>query len=230
MRPYTPTRPVLPEEEDGTFDLLIKTYFPESSPFPPGGTLGNYLDVMTEGETIDINGGCFHACQNTSTLTLLPPGPIGDISYLGNGSFEIDGTKFSFDRVNLVAGGSGITPHWQLIHSILKTKDDRTQVSIIDSNKTFSDILLHKELEKYAGEHGDQFKLWFALSKAPEEGDWKYSVGRLDEQMMRDHFFLPDKDGKTATFLCGPPGLIKYGALPALKKIGFEEGKTCFGF
>ena len=56
MRPYTPTRPVLPEEEDGTFDLLIKTYFPESSPFPPGGTLGNYLDVMTEGETIDING------------------------------------------------------------------------------------------------------------------------------------------------------------------------------
>jgi len=93
-----------------------------------------------------------------------------------------------------------------------------------------SDILLHEELEKYAEEHKDQFKLWFTLSKAPEEGEWKYSVGHLDEQMMRDHFFLPDENNKTATFLCGPPGLIKHGALPALKKIGFEEGKTCFGF
>lgn len=55
-RPYTPIRPVLPDEEDGTFDLLIKTYFPEASSFPPGGTLGNYLDVLNEGEQIDING------------------------------------------------------------------------------------------------------------------------------------------------------------------------------
>lgn len=55
-RPYTPIRPVLPDEEDGTFDLLIKTYFPEASLFPPGGTLGNYLDVLKEGEQIDING------------------------------------------------------------------------------------------------------------------------------------------------------------------------------
>lgn len=26
LRSYTPTRPVLPSEEDGTFDLLVKTY------------------------------------------------------------------------------------------------------------------------------------------------------------------------------------------------------------
>ena len=50
LRPYTPTRPVLPEEEDGTFDLLVKTYLPsDSGPFPPGGTVSNYLDCMEEG-------------------------------------------------------------------------------------------------------------------------------------------------------------------------------------
>lgn len=50
MRSYTPTRPVLPEEEDGTFDLLVKTYMPsDGGPFPPGGTISNYLDCMNEG-------------------------------------------------------------------------------------------------------------------------------------------------------------------------------------
>lgn len=50
LRSYTPTRPVLPSEEDGTFDLLVKTYLPSTdSPFPPGGTVSNYLDCMKEG-------------------------------------------------------------------------------------------------------------------------------------------------------------------------------------
>ena len=31
-------------------------------------------------------------------------------------------------------------------------------------------------------------------------------------------------------FRCGPPGLIAHGAVPGLKEMGFEEGKTMFGF
>ena len=50
VRSYTPIRPVLPEEEDGTFDLLVKTYLPsDGGQFPPGGTVSNYLDCMEEG-------------------------------------------------------------------------------------------------------------------------------------------------------------------------------------
>ncbi|KAH9947339.1 hypothetical protein B0H21DRAFT_338878 [Amylocystis lapponica] len=99
MRSYTP---VLPEEEDGTFDLLVKTYMPDDGgPFPPGGTVSNYLDVMLEGEEIDILG------------------PNGEIMYKGRGEFEIDGQTYHFAKINLVAGGSGLTPHWQLIHAIL---------------------------------------------------------------------------------------------------------------
>lgn len=29
---------------------------------------------------------------------------------------------------------------------------------------------------------------------------------------------------------CGPPGLIAKSAVPNLKEMGFEEGKTMFGF
>lgn len=62
-------RPILPEEEDGTFgmrllvfpyssfltscfpvaDIVVKAYFPGTSAFKPGGTVSNYLDVMVEG-------------------------------------------------------------------------------------------------------------------------------------------------------------------------------------
>lgn len=35
-------------------------------------------------------------------------------------------------QINLVAGGTGITPHWQLIHAILLDEDDETRIKIID--------------------------------------------------------------------------------------------------
>lgn len=198
---------------DAGTDLLIKTYLPESSPFPPGGTLSNYLDALQEGETIDING------------------PTGEISYLGNGRFEIDGSEKVFTKINLVAGGSGITPHWQLIHAVLKNPDgDKTQLALIDSNKSYDDILLVDELQQYADDHSDHFKLWHTLSKKPGDREWKYSEGHLDQKMMEDHFYAPDSEGKVATFLCGPPGLIEKGATPALLKMGFKKGETLFGF
>ncbi|OCH87284.1 hypothetical protein OBBRIDRAFT_827798 [Obba rivulosa] len=215
IRSYTPTRPVLPSEEDGTFDLLVKTYLPsEHGPFPPGGTISNYLDTMQEGEEIDIMG------------------PNGGIEYEGRGIFKIDGKNHHFrraSRINLVAGGSGLTPHWQLIHAILSDKEDQTRISLIDSNKTHEDILLHEELQEYADEEPERFQLWHVLSSPPKDKEWTYSTGHLDKDIMQQHFF-PAEDNDVAAFLCGPPGLIEKAAVPGLKELGFEEGKTFFGF
>lgn len=211
MRPYTPIRPVLPDEEDGRFDLLVKSYYPNTSSFKPGGTLSNFLDVLNVGEDVDIKG------------------PTGDIQYLGKGRFKVHDDEFHFDKINLIAGGTGLTPHWQLIHAITKDPADKTQISLIDSNSSFGDVLLYEELTKYAKEHGDQFKAWFTLSHKPEDREWPYSIGHLDGNMMREHLYEPD--GKSVgTLLCGPPGLIEKAAIPALKEMGFEDGKTMFGY
>lgn len=77
-------------------------------------------------------------------------GPVGEIEYKGRGHFEIEGEKYHFDKVrrrgcikcmrelkllsqiNLFAGGTGLTPHWQLIHAILSDPEDETCVSMID--------------------------------------------------------------------------------------------------
>jgi nitrate reductase (NAD(P)H) len=73
-------------------------------------------------------------------------------------------------------------------------------------------------LEQYAREHKDQFSLWHTLSKKPEDREWKYSEGHADQKMMEEHFFKPEGD-RVGVFLCGPPGLIKKGAIPALQKM-----------
>ena len=41
------------------------------------------------------------------------------------------------------------------------------------SNKSFEDILLREELQKYADEHPDRFKLWHVLSSEPGGKDFK---------------------------------------------------------
>ncbi|KAI0675969.1 hypothetical protein C8Q78DRAFT_360877 [Trametes maxima] len=209
LRSYTPVRPVLSREEDGTFDLLVKTYLPpDGEVFSPGGTISNYLDCMEEGEDIDIRG------------------PSGGIRYLGRGDFEIEGKSRHFDKINLVAGGSGLTPHWQLIHAILSDPKDHTLVTLIDSNKTYDDIWMRDSLEKYSNEHPEQFKVWHVLTSPPK--GWKYSHGRLNKALMEQHFW-PFGAG-VATFLCGPTGLVDEVALPALRDMGFEEGSSAFSF
>ncbi|KAI0358058.1 hypothetical protein OH77DRAFT_1502602 [Trametes cingulata] len=212
LRSYTPVRPVLASEEDGTFDLLVKTYLPtDDGPFPPGGTISNYLDCMEEGEEIDIRG------------------PTGGITYKGHGEFDIDGKEYHFDKINLVAGGSGLTPHWQLIHAILSDTSDKTVVSLIDSNKSYDDILMREELQRYAEEYSDRFKLCHVIGHAPKDKpDFKCSEGRLNQNFMEEHFY-PAGDN-VAAFLCGPPGLIDKAALPGLEKMGFRDGETVFGY
>ncbi|OJT12411.1 Nitrate reductase [NADH] 1 [Trametes pubescens] len=197
QRSYTPIRPVLPAEEDGTFDLLVKTYLPaEGEAFSPGG------------EEIDIRG------------------PSGGICYLGRGDFKIQDTIFHFDKINLIAGGSGLTPHWQLIHAILSDPEDKTLISLLDSNKTYDDIWMRNTLQQYSQEHSTSFKLWHVLTSPPE--GWQYSSGKVRKTILEERLY--PYGTAVATFVCGPEGMIDEVVLPALKDMGFEEGISAFVF
>ena len=45
----------------------------------------------------------------------------------------------------------------------------------------------------------------------------------------REAHFYP-AEGRVVTLLCGPPGMIENAAVPSLQEMGFEEGKTMFGY
>ncbi|KAH8434013.1 putative nitrate reductase [Aspergillus melleus] len=205
FRSYTPVRPVTEEEEDGTFDLVVKTYKPDLQ--QPGGTMSNILDCLREHQEIDITG------------------PTGEIRYQGNGKFLIDDVEYHFDRIQLILGGSGITPGYQVIARILSSPEDKTQIKVVDSNKTENDILMHDELTKFEEEHPDQLRVYHILSRA--DPSWTGLRGHVDESMLRKYAFAPDE--KTVALLCGPPALITAVAT-ALENWGYHKDHNVFGF
>ena len=163
MRPYTPTSPVGQDEENGTVEFVIKIYRKgENKLFPMGGVMSQYLESLKEGDSIQMKG------------------PAGHILYYGNGVFNIDGKSIEVNQVAMVAGGTGITPMYQLIKAILKNPKDKTEMMLLYSNHSNEDTLLMPELDKLAKESKDKLKVWYTVSRPPKE-EWKYSTGRLNE-------------------------------------------------
>jgi NAD(P)H-flavin reductase len=60
----------------------------------------------------------------------------------------------------MIAGGTGITPMYQVIQAVLKNSEDSTQLSLLYANVSPDDILLRDELDALAAAHPN-FKVWY---------------------------------------------------------------------
>ncbi|KAL5007086.1 hypothetical protein ScPMuIL_015892 [Solemya velum] len=205
IRPYTP---VSSDDDKGYMDLVVKVYFKNVHPkFPEGGKMSQYLDNMETGDFIDVRG------------------PNGLLVYEAPGSFKVRPDKksepapVSAKKVAMIAGGTGITPMLQLVRQVFKDSDDKTELYLIFANQTEKDILLRVELEEIAEQHPSRFHLWFTLDRP--EGDWKYSKGFINADMIKDHFPPPAEE--PLVFMCGPPPMINLACIPALDKLGYKK-------
>lgn len=72
------------------------------------------------------------------------------------------------DHIALIAGGTGITPMWQLIRAIFKNKEDKTKVTLVFGNISEEDILLRHELTRLENEYPQRFRAFYTLDKAPK--------------------------------------------------------------
>ncbi|KAF6817363.1 cytochrome b5 [Colletotrichum plurivorum] len=120
-------------------------------------------------------------------------------------------------RIGMLAGGTGITPMYQLIRAICEDDRDTTEVSLIYANRSEADILLRDELEAFARRYPKNLKLHYLLD-TPSEG-WTHGVGYVTQDMMAERFPAPGPDSKV--MLCGPPGMVA-AAKKALGNLGFE--------
>jgi cytochrome-b5 reductase len=205
IRSYTP---VSSDDDKGFVDLVVKVYRRNVHPkFPDGGKMTQYLDDMKLGEKIAFRG------------------PSGKLQYLGNGKFSIKKLRkdppqvVTVKKVNMIAGGSGITPMLQLVNEMLKRPGDNTELALLYANQTESDILLRDDLDVLAAKHQDKFKVWYTIDRASES--WKFSVGFINDEMIKDNLFPPSKD--TITVMCGPPPMINFACLPSLEKLNFDK-------
>nr|CAB3447063.1 unnamed protein product [Digitaria exilis] len=176
--------------------------------FPSGGRMTQHLDALPVGSYVDVKG------------------PLGHVEYAGRGVFLVAGErrKKPVRRLAMVAGGSGITPIYQVIQAVLRDQpEDETVMHLVYANRTEDDILLRDELDRWAAEFPDRLKVWYVISQVrrPETTRWRYSVGTVKEEILREH--LPEGDDDTLALACGPPLMIQHAVSPNLEKMKYKS-------
>ncbi|KAL2001165.1 hypothetical protein VTN02DRAFT_2148 [Thermoascus thermophilus] len=156
----------------------------------PNGMMTKHLESMEVGDEIEIRG------------------PKGAMQY----------SKTYAKNIGMIAGGTGITPMYQLIRAICDDPSDQTQISLLYANNTEEDILLRDELDAFAKRWPQKFKVHYVLSQPSEK--WDGSEGFVTADLIKQHLAPASKDSKV--LLCGPPPMIN-----AMKKnlagLGFQE-------
>jgi len=202
VRPYTPIGPVMAGENDGHVEFVIKIYFRnQNKAFPQGGLMTQYIEGLKIGDKLKMKG------------------PAGHVVYHGRGRITTSSKPIQIRHISMVAGGTGITPIYQLARAICKDSGDDTRISLLYANHTPKDILLRKELDGLARDH-PQFKVWYTVSEPPPK-DWRYSVGRVVEHMLKARLFPAGRDA--ITLLCGPPAMIEMALIPGLSSLGYTD-------
>ncbi|XP_076912326.1 NADH--cytochrome b5 reductase 1-like [Bidens hawaiensis] len=105
----------------------------------------------------------------------------------------------------MIAGGSGITPVFQVARAILENPKDTTEVHLIYANVAYEDILLKEEIDGLAVDYPDRFHVYYVLNQPPEE--WTGGVGFVSKEMIQTHCPAPASDIKVLR--CGPPPMNK---------------------
>ena len=215
MRAYTP---MTDDSTLGHVDLLVKVYFKGVNPnFPEGGKMSQHLESMKLGDAIDVKG------------------PIGEFVYSGRGQCLVNGKSRLVTEISMIAGGTGITPCYQVLAAILRDPEDTTKVRLLFANRTPDDILARDILEGLAAEHPDRFMLRLTVDKAPIQEDknaspsaaknvvseWKGYVGFVDTAMAKASLFPASKTG--ICLMCGPPVMLEKACIPALHALGYED-------
>ncbi|GAV30271.1 hypothetical protein PMKS-003781 [Pichia membranifaciens] len=157
----------------------------------PNGKLSSHIDSLKLGQTIKVKG------------------PKGFYNYEPN----------MLNHICMVAGGTGITPMYQIIKAILTNPKDKTKITLLYGSLSEHDILLRAELDEFAKNH-ENFHLVYYLDRAPE--GWGGRTGYITKDSLVEHFPKPADD--VQLLLCGPPGLVA-SAKKASHELGFQKAK-----
>lgn len=168
-------------------EVVSRSYTPTSNNFDlgrlelvvkcyPNGKLTTYLASLNVGDQVEFAG------------------PKGAMKY------SIGLCK----HIGMVAGGSGITPMYQIIRAICEDPSDSTTVSLLYANRTENDILLREQLDQFATTYPRKFQVHYVLDSPPK--NWEYSKGFVTKELMQAKFPAAGPDAKV--MLCGPPPMV----------------------
>ncbi|KNE58566.1 hypothetical protein AMAG_04130 [Allomyces macrogynus ATCC 38327] len=149
----------------------LKGYFDLLIKSYPTGNISKLVAELKIGETISVKG------------------PKGQFKYTPN----------MVRAIGMIAGGTGITPMFQVIQAVLANPEDKTQLRLIFAN----------------------FAVYYVLNNPP--ASWTGGVGFVTKDIVAQH--LPGASKDVKVLLCGPPPMVK--ALTGYaEELGFDKAQT----
>ncbi|KXZ46818.1 hypothetical protein GPECTOR_40g552 [Gonium pectorale] len=150
--------------------------------------------------------------------TMLMRGPKGRFTYQPN----------MVQHFGMLAGGTGITPMYQVLCAILKNPKDKTKVSLLYGNLTEDDILLRKassrrsaqELDELVAMHGDRLTVHHVLNTPPIDKEWHGGQGFITKDMIQAKF--PPPGSNCMVLRCGPTPMC-VAMRQHLDELGYPE-------
>jgi len=156
-----------------------------------GGPMSTHIHDLAPGQSLDIKG------------------PIPKYPWSEN----------KHEHIGLVAGGTAITPMYQLCRAIFSNPSDKTKVTLVFGNIAEEDILLKQELADLENTYPQRFRAFYLLDNPPK--DWAGEKGYITKDLLKT--VLPEpKAENIKVFVCGPPGMMN--AISGGKKSPTNQG------
>jgi cytochrome-b5 reductase len=158
----------------------------------PNGPMSSHIHSLKPGDTLEFKG------------------PIPKYPWAPN----------KHEHIALIAGGTGITPMYQLCRAILENPFDNTKVTLVFGNIAKEDILLREELWQMQSLNSKQFKMYQVLENPPDI--WRQGKGYISKEMLASILPPPSRGDAIKVFICGPPPMYK--AISGMKKSPSDQG------
>ena len=204
VRPYIPisnsysTNVANSSKSRGKFSILVKRY--------PKSQMGNHMFTLRSGESLEFKGPFVTVPLSTNQNKDVPHFKSANYSHIG-----------------MIAGGTGITPCYQLIDYYLNSGaqskfSSKTQLSLLYTNKERTDILMTDELLAMQRVHSN-FDLYLTLTRpylinkrkrlGTYLNTWIGGVGHISPLMIETYLPKPGANN-TKILICGPHSMIVY--------------------
>jgi NAD(P)H-flavin reductase len=170
-----------------TLDRFDKGFFDLVVKRYPGGEFSEAFHRMKVGESMMFRG------------------PVTTLRYAPN----------TVECLGMICGGTGITPMYQIIRTVLANPGDTTRLRLIYANRSEGDILLRGELSALAAEHPDRFQVRYLVEAGPVTGptapaEGSLSLGRVTAAIVQGFLPSPRDAPPCAVLVCGPEGMMRH--------------------
>nr|CCC91395.1 putative NADH-cytochrome b5 reductase [Trypanosoma congolense IL3000] len=145
----------------------------------PNSKMGSHLHNMKVGNSIDVQGPW-------RTMDIKP------------GQYE---------HVGMLAGGTGVTPMYQVAQNFLAKPSNTTKFSLVCCNRSKHDMLLVDRIGRLVKENPGRFDVSHILVSAPWY--WRGYKGYLTKEIIERTMPNPNNASNAMLLVSGPPGFMK---------------------